>query len=299
LPDGTVFKAVISEVEFLNCQTNPNQAQRQHKKIRHINPFPMPVVCERCQSKMRPCWKRIKRAGRVFENQLGYECQTRIDGQRCKQPRLKADVLRERVSEALQCITLDKKQYQRFLVGSEHYIRRKADSLKLKRTKQTKLVRSLKSRKLELLKQKAVLAADGALGAEDRKLLNDEINDVGDQLREAEIKHRELADNIQRKIIGFRKFIELSQNLHQQWARADLAQQSKISEKLLLNLTIESREIRSQSWSPAFAGWLKQSDFFDGTPWPKNLEPNFDRLWKGFVANQGYWESFHEMLYTA
>ena len=299
LPDGTVFKAAISEVEFLNCQTNSNQAQRQHKKIRHINPFPMPVVCERCQSKMRPCWKRIKRAGGVLESQLGYECQTRIDGQRCKQPRLKAEVLREHVSEALQSITLDKKQYQRFLVGSECYIRKKADSLKLERTKRTKLVRSLKSRKLDLLKQKAVLAGDGALSADDRKLLNDEINEVGDQLREAEIKHRELADNIQRKIIGFRNFIELSQNLHQQWADADLAQQSKISEKLLLNLTIESREIRSQSWSPAFEGWLKQSDFFDGTPCPTNLEPYFNHLWKSFVANQGYWESFYEMLYTA
>jgi len=61
---------------------------------------------------------------------------------------------------------------------------------------------------------------------------------------------------------------------------------------------IESREIRSESWSPAFADWLNQPNFFDGTPWPKNLEPYFDRLWKDFVANQEYWESFYEILHT-
>lgn len=298
LPDGTRFTPAISEVEFLNCQTDHGKIHRQHKKIKHINPFPVPVICERCEGKMRPCWKQIKRAGGVLEKQLGYECQTRIDGERCKQSRLKAEVLYNHIAHALQTLKLDKKQYQRFLIGSEHFIRRKAEVLKQDRIKQTKITQKLKARKLDLLKQKATLVGEGALTAADVKLLNEEINEVATHLRAAEILQRELASDIRQKSIGFRQFIELSQNLHQHWLDADLAQKQKISEKLLLNLSIENREICSQSWSPAFAGWLKQPDFLVGTRQPTNLEPYFDRLWKGFITNQAYWDDFYEMLYT-
>lgn len=299
LPDGTQFAPAVSEIDFLNCQTDPAKTYRSHKKIKHINPFPLPVRCARCDGKMRPCWKQIKRTGGVLEKQLGYECQTRIDGERCKQPRLKAGLLYDHVAQALQSVKLDKKQYQRFLIGSEQYIRRKAEQLKQERIKQTKITQTLKAHKLDLLRQKATLVSEGALTPADTKLLNEEISETGQQLREAEICHRELAGSIQRKIVGFRKFIELSQNLHQQWLDADLGQKQKISEKILLNLMIENRETCSQSWTPAFADWLKQPNFSNGTPEPKNLEPYFDRLWKDFVANQGYWDDFYEILYTA
>jgi len=232
------------------------------------------------------------------ENQLGYECQTRIDGERCKQPRLKADLLYDHIAEALQTTRLDRKQYQRFLIGSESYIRQKAESLKQDRIKQTKAVQKLKARKLALLKQKATLIENGALTDSDATLLTDEISEVSKLLSEAGTQRQNLSGDIKRKIIGFRKFIELSQSLHQQWLDADLAQKQKISEKLVLNLSVESREIRSQSWSPAFSDWLKQPNFQVGTPCPTNLEPYFNRLWKGFIANQGYWESFYEILYT-
>ena len=265
LPDCTRFTPVLSESEFLNCQTTQKRAERQHKTIKHINPFPMPVVCQRCQSKMRPCWKKIKRAGGVVENQLGYECQTRVDGQRCKQPRLKADVLYDHIAEALQTLKLDKKQYQRFLVGSEAYIRKKTETLKQDRIKQTKAVQKLKARKLALLKQKATLIENGALTDSDGAFLKDEIREVSRLLKEAEAERQNLSGDIKRKIMGFRKFIELSQNLHQQWLDANLAQKQKISEKLILNLSVESREIRSESWSPAFAGWLNQPNFRVGT----------------------------------
>ncbi len=297
LPDGTRFEPILTEVEFWDCQSNCAKTQRKHSFIRHVNPFPVPVVCERCQAKMRPCWKRIKRAGGRVESQLGYECQSRhADGSRCKQPRLKAELLYNHIADALQQVTIDKKHYQRFLIGSEAFIKRKTDTLKRQRTNQTKAVQGLRTKKLDLLRQKAVLAENGSLEPSDKKLLNQQLLELGDQLSAAEYRHQELAIDIRTKTIRFKKFIELSQSLHENWLKADLIQKQKISEKILLNLTIENREIRSQTWTTPFQAWLKSGNFLGGRGELKNLEPYFNSLWTALIDNQVDLESWEESL---
>jgi len=279
LSDGTTFKPVISEVAFWECQTDRTKYKRQHKKIKHINPFTMPVMCECCGKNMRPCWKKIRKAGGIIEPQLGYECQTRINGTRCKQPRIKASIMYDYVADALQHIGMSKVDYQRFLIGSHAYIHRKKKTLQQDRTRISKGVSKLKSQRLELLKQKAVLASDGSLKSHDASLIDQELEALSQKLEIALEKQRELSKDTKSKIVGFRNFIELTQSLHHDWLNADLAQKQKISEKILLNLTIGTREIRSQTWTPPFEAWLKGPFFQGGRGELKNLEPYFVRLW--------------------
>jgi len=279
LPDGTEFEPILTESDFWKCQSDIIKNQRSHKRIKHINPIPVPVLCERCGGKMRPCWKKVKRAGGILEPQLGYECQTRRDGSRCKQPRIKSDILYAHIAEAFEQITLDKRYYQRFLVGSETFIRRKTQDLKRDRVKQTKAIQKLKGQKLDLLRQKAVLSADAGLSPSDKKVINGELQELATLIEKAEIRRKDLGEDIRTKTIGFKKFIELSQSLHSDWLEADLGQKQKISEKVVLNLTIENREIRSQTWSAPFQAWLNSHKFFDGRGELKNLEPYFIRLW--------------------
>jgi len=279
LPDGTRFEPVLNEVEFWDCQSERTKNQRKHKKIKHINPFPNAIVCNRCGKKMRPCWKKIKRTGGKIEPQLGYECQTRIEGVRCKQPRLKAEVLYDYIADVLETVSTSKKDYQRFLIGSHTFIRQKTLALDQQRRVQSQAISKLKTQQLELVKQKAALAANNALNVSDKCLLDKQLAEITEKLELAHGRKRELSQNSKSKIIGFRKFIELSRNLHTDWHNADLSQKRKISEKILLNLTIETREIRSQTWSTPFEEWLKTPFFKGGRGELKNLEPYFMRLW--------------------
>ena len=134
-PDGTPFTPVLTEQAFLACQqanlTRPVSHNRKHK---HINPFPIPIVCNRCRRNMRPCWKLVKRAGGKLERQLGYECQTTNNtGQRCGQPRIKAEALYLHIAEAMQNVTVHKRHYHRFLAGAEQFIKQRIEGLKQQR----------------------------------------------------------------------------------------------------------------------------------------------------------------------
>jgi len=96
--------------------------------------------------------------------------------------------------------------------------------------------------------------------------------------------------------MGFRKFIELSQKLHSDWLSADLAKKAKISEKLVLNLTLETRKIRSQTWSAAFEMWLNQPKVLCGTPHSTKLEPSVFHCWTTYSRYFNFWDDFADAV---
>jgi len=295
LRDGTKFEPVISEVDFYACQSGQSDKQRPRKRIKRINPFAGPVICAHCNQKMRPCWKWVRRAGGVREEQLGYECQTKLsNGTRCPQSRIKADVLYDHIGEEFLKVMGTKRDYQRFLIGSQAFIKQRAQSLKRDRIRLSKAVRKHKADKLALLRQKAVLVESGNFNTADKILLDNEIISIGKKLEQAETRYAKLAKNGQANILRFRKFIELTGNLHENWLNADLVQKRKITEKLLSNLEVKNAEIRSQRWKEPFQTWLKSHKILCGRAQGTKLEPSFEALFKAINANIHFFEDTEE-----
>lgn len=91
LPDGTTFQPIVTPDEFARLQTlRGNKRTRPSGKIgRRVNPFPGLIHCAACGRKMYPGYRKIQRANKAREEQLGYECHTRHDdGTRCPQGRI-------------------------------------------------------------------------------------------------------------------------------------------------------------------------------------------------------------------
>jgi len=297
LQDGTCFEAVVTESEFYACQSGQAQNQRARKRIRRVNPFANPVICAHCKNKMRPCWKWIKRAGGQREEQLGYECQTKLsDGSRCQQSRIKADVLFEKIGEELLGVTGTKRDYQRFLIGSQAFIKSRNDNLKRDRIRLSKAIKKHKAAKLELLRQKAILSENGNFDLADRTLIENEISIIGEKLSKVEKRYADITKNGAMNILRFRKFIELTENLHGHWLEANLIQKRNITEKLLSNLEVEDAEIRSQTWKEPFRTWLKSHNFLSGRGEGTKLEPSFEALFKAIKLNPVCFENAEESL---
>jgi hypothetical protein len=286
LQDGTHFEPVITEAEFYACQSGQAKNQRAQKRIHRINPFANPVICSSCKHSMRPCWKWIKRAGGIREEQLGYECQTKLDdGSRCPQSRIKADILYEQIGDMLSSVVGTKQDFQRFLIGSQTFIKGRNDTLKRDRIRLSKAIKTHKAAKLDLLRQKAILSETGRFDLSDRTLIENEISNVGEKLADAETSYANAMKNGQSNILRFRKFIELTENLHGHWLSASLPQKRKITEKLLLNLEVQGANIRSQTWKEPFSTWLECRKFLCGRGEGTKLEPSFNALYKAIMAN--------------
>lgn len=295
LQDGTQFEPVIGEPEFYGCQSRQTDKQKPRKRIKRTNPFAGAVICAHCDGNMRPCWKWIKRAGGVREEQLGYECQTRLaNGSRCPQSRIKADVLYDHIGEELLSAIGTKRDYQRFLIGSQAFVKQRALVLKRDRIRLSKAVKTYKEEKLALLRQKAILADSGNFNAADKVLIDNELSTLGEKLQKAEKNYSDLARNGQTNILRFRKFIELTGNMHENWLNADLAQKRKITEKLLSNLEVKNAEIRSQSWKEPFQTWLKSHKILSGRAQGTKLEPSFKALFKAISLNPVCFEDEEE-----
>lgn len=295
LRDGTEFEPVLAESEFYACQSMQSESKKSRKRIRRTNPFANPIICSHCNNNMRPCWKWIKRAGGIREEQLGYECQTKLsDGTRCPQSRIKAENLYEYIGEELLGVMGTKRDYQKFLIGSQAFIKARSQNLKRDRIRLAKVIKKHKDEKLGLLRQKAILTESGCFNATDKALIDNELSNIGSKLEKVENRYTEITKNGQTNILRFRKFIELTENLHQQWLNANLEKKRAITEKLLSNLEVEDAKIRSQTWKEPFQTWLKSHKILCGRAQGTKLEPSWIALFKAINVNVHLFEGEDE-----
>ena len=298
LQDGTAFKPILSESDFYACQPSQMDTQRKSKRISRTNPFHNPIICEYCGFKMRPCWKWIKKAGGIREEQLGYECQTKQgNGSRCPQSRIKADVIYTQIAEELMGVIGTKRDYQRFLIGSRKFLEGKTHNLKRERVRLSKVIKTQKAAKLDLLRQKAILSENGGFDQADRALIDEQLKVVGDKLHKAQTKYAKISKDGNIGIMRFKKFIELSSNLHEHWLNANLEQKRIFTEKTLSNLVIKDAKIRSQTWKEPFSTWKKEQKILCGRGQGTKLEPSFEALFKAINENVHFFDDAKDIYF--
>ena len=283
LADGTKFQPVVSEKEFWQSQRWVDNAQVRKQIKRHVNPISGQIVCSKCNEKMRPARRKIKRAGQLQNVQLGYECQTKLsDQERCPQCRVKAELIFDYIALSLKHVRIEKKDYHRFLIGLETFLGKKKEAMRIQRMKTSKRLNALEAEKKQLLHRKAILAESGDLGNEDRQFFTTELAKLNDELSQVRQKHTELGKSDSGKIIAFQEFIERCQNLHCDWSNADDLKKRDISKKILLNLTLQDREVQSVTWKKPYAEWINGAKIQGGEPKETSIEPRLNRLWRAF-----------------
>jgi len=286
LHDGTQFQPVVSEAQFWKCQRWLEGPGIKQKLRKHINPIHGEIFCQYCGGRLRPARRKIKRAGQQLISQLGYECHSKqVNSQKCPQSRVKAEYIFDYIEITLKHVSVEKKDYHRFLVGLEAFLAKKKKSMKIQRAKVTKAFNTLEVEKKKLLHRKAVLAENGDLGSDDREFFTEELARVNFELAAAQQKKFDLGKSDAEKIASFREFIERCQNLHGEWNNADEGKKREISKKILLNLTIKDREVQSVTWKKPYAEWLNGQKFHGGEPIDTNIEPRLNRLWNVFHSN--------------
>ncbi len=286
LLDGITFTPVISENEFWKCQRFANSKHQTRKITRHTNPLSVFVDCNICNAHMRPAIRKIKKAGGIIDPQLGYECQTKFDtGKSCSQKRVKANILFEQIAERLANVSIGKKQYQQFQIGLEYFLKKKKESLRKDLIKLSREILKLKEQKTNTLHRKAILIESGDFTQDDREHHNNAIKNLNISLLNSENQYKTIGHDVQEKVLGYKKFIERCQNLHQDWLLADKTQKRKLSEKILLNLTVEGTEIQSVTWKEPFNEWLNSANFSSGGARDTKLEPWFSRLWSAYIPH--------------
>jgi len=258
LSDGTTFTPVLTEQEFWRCQKRLTDGKiiRRHTN-RHINPICGNVQCASCGESMRPAMRQVKRAGGVKKPQLGFECQTKSkNGDWCDQGRVKVDILFDHIGSILESVTLGKTEYQQFMIGIDSLLSKKKAEVKKNREIYTKRLKKLKAEKADTILHKSMMIEADDFGTDEREWFSTKIEKLNDQITQTESANRKLAGDINQKTMSFRKFIELTQSLHEMWLSANYEKKRVISEKILLNLTLEGRDVRSVTWKSPFAEWV-------------------------------------------
>jgi len=288
LSDGTKFQPVVSEKEFWQCQRSADDPLSRQQTKRHVNPLYGEVLCNQCGGKMRPARRKIKKAAECQDIQLGYECQTRLSNQeRCPQCRVKAEIIFDYIALSLKHVSIEKKDYHRFLIGLEAFLHKKKEAMRIQRMKTSKRLNALEAEKKQLLHRKAILAESGDLGDEDRQFFTNELAKLNDELSKVRQKHSELGKSDSEKIIAFKEFIERCQMLHCDWSNADDQKKRNISKKILLNLTLKDPEVQSVTWKKPYAEWINGAKIRGGALQKSSIEPRLRCLWRAFHAVSG------------
>ena len=104
---------------------------------------------------MYPAYRKIKKAGGIKEEQLGYECQTKG----CNQPRVKAEVIFEQITDSLTDFSgvFSKKEFQKYLIAVHHFTQVKSKELKSEKGRVSKALGRMKTERSDLIKQRAIL----------------------------------------------------------------------------------------------------------------------------------------------
>ncbi len=277
LQDGTKFQPVVTEAEFMKCQLSYGGNQKIVVRTRHTNPIAGRIICSRCQATLRPARRKIHTANGKIK-QLGYECQSKDDtGKNCVQCRVRFEILFDYIAMSLAHVSLEKRDYHRFLIGMEAFLAKKKKAIQATQKKLRKRLSDLDQEKKQLLHRKAILAETGDLQNDDRRYYADEIKRLNQAINSTRVQLECHDGSIDEKITSFKKFIERCQNLPVDWENADDLCKREISKKVLLNLVVKDREIQSVIWKEPYAEWLNGSKINTGGPSLISIEPSLCR----------------------
>ncbi|MES9898567.1 MAG: recombinase family protein [Sedimenticola sp.] len=291
LPDQTTFTPILSISEFHYLQKLRNaKIALANLPRKRSNPLPRLVHCEYCERLMYPNYRKIKKAGGLIEEQLGFECQgKKSNGRRCPQKRIKAtDIFSKIEAELLdRAPGINKREYLCVLYASQKFIKKVATRKRQEGMQTTQAIKKHLSTKQKLIEQKAELVAAGEYDDVTREYIDSQLNNTHEQLIILNERKKDSENMVKNKIITFKKFLELMLNLHQYWDIADFKKKGEISAKLVSNLVVRDAKIRSMSWITPFSDHLKNHDLLGGRPQSKELEPSFECLWKGIPSDGG------------
>lgn len=284
LADGTKFEPIVSVDEFKRLQ-ELRGGKRTHpvmRKNKRINPFPGLVLCSTCGRKMYPSYRKIIRAGRPREEQLGYECQAKQEnGKPCPQSRIKAELLYEDVTAEIEAVfpAMTKRDYQRYLFALNAFLSKKARDAKQDRSRITRSLTMIKAERLKIFEQRAALASAKAYDKQSRAHYDARLKELAESEEKLTSSRAVNSLDTDRKFVSFKRFLELLTNMHQHWADADPAQKGEISKKLFLNLTVKGQKTRSISWNPAIHMGSNMEEIDSGRAQWEKLEPKLEHWW--------------------
>lgn len=188
------------------------------------------------------------------------------------------------------------KEYKAYILAVHLLTQKMRDNSKALNSKISRSLKLTKGEKEKFVLQRAELLTQKNYDPSTQEVFEKRIRELSEIIENLKHQKQEIGKNVHQKIRSFTKFLELSQNLHPDWLNADLAKKAKISEKLVLNLTLESRKIRSQTWSAAFDDWLNGPNFRSGTPQGTVIEPCVFHYWTAFQRHFNFWADFADAL---
>ncbi len=284
LADGTTFEPIISMAEFEELQVLRG-GKRTHpirRNQRRINPFPGLVHCATCERKMYPSYRKIKRADSLFEEQLGYECQSKSEtGTRCLQSRIRADVLYGHAGKEIEAEfpRLSKPDYHRYLFSMNAFLARKSQTVKQEASRINRSLVKIRAERRKIIEQRAALVSAKAYDKDSKAHYESRLKELATSEENLTCSRTENSMNIQNRVISCRKFLELLAKLHPLWLAANPAQKGEISKILFLNLSVKGQETHSISWNPLIMDGHKERNLVGGGPQEVELEPRFERWW--------------------
>lgn len=281
-PDGRAFEPVTDEKNYWKFQSFIRKQQPTKVKTKHLNPLPGVVQCGVCKKSMSPARRNILRKGGLYVPQLGYECHTKG----CKARRVKADLLFGQIAEVIEAQfgILGKKHYHQYLIGLRSFLAAETKRAKISRSRLTKRMKDIEAAKNAVIEKRLTAISAYEYDADTREWCNNRLKDLDREIREIKSELKKLGENTTAQIRTFRQIIELKENLHHYWLAADDGQKRAFCEKLILNLDIKDRNIRSISWKKPVCNWPKTPNFLSGGARHQYLEPYFTSLWRSIVV---------------
>ena len=289
LPNGTKFMPVLSVSEFHALQEarkiKSNAAVPRRTK--RVNPLPNLVTCGKCGGRMYPNHRKVKRAGGVKEEQLGYECQNRNeDGTPCCQRRVKADIIFETIQKEIETFfpRMTKRDYQRYVLAVGAFIKQKEAKAKSQRSRINTSLEKIKTEKRRIIHQRAELIAAGEYDKHSKAHYEARLEELS--VSESDLKNERKSAQYDSgsRVLRFKQFMELMENLHHDWPAADCGKKAALSKTLFWNLTVHCSESQSVRWNSAIVDAENGPNFDSGRPAWNQLEPYLERWWNANLS---------------
>ena len=187
---------------------------------------------------MYASYRKIRCAGDIWEERLGYECQGKIDGERCSQGRVKAEVIFDTAEAFLNDRSgrLTKKRYQKYLLALHLFTKKKRDRRASETTRINNCLRQATGEKRRLVMQRAEMISqklfDKATEGEFQNRIQELTNTIED------LNHEKKANSVgfESHAVSFHRFLELRRNLGLYWKTADYSKKAIFSKIVFWNL---------------------------------------------------------------
>ncbi len=255
-PAGIEFVPVLKEEEFWQCQRINRGDEPKQVKSRREHPLRGGFIQTPEGHPLYPAEHSVGRAGGRIEKQLGYECQ--VKG--ANQPRIKADIIFEAIEREIQKIDLTQKEYDQFVIGQREFLENKRSERKQKRKRLTEVIDRAERDLEESEATKAKMISQDQFDADAKKWHKDKKSVLKEEFLNYKKEQQDIDGEFDKDMITFEAFLELSNNAHHYWAKANPQQKHRIAEIMLLNLIVKGKEVQSMTFKKPFDKWLKTQE---------------------------------------